>query len=316
MFFLVLAIKNNCIAIPNTYTTSGSDPNLNSVASQEWETKLQERLDKPLTWKEVCKVVYTDTFVVNSPYMSTEFSAQTGTRGCSYGFSEFTLTNDQLIIDTFKIVPVFIDRADLAQTKLVSQMEVADRQGSLLNEAIEAAVLGGYAGWTDLGITGGVITSGSTSAITVSTTNIDDIIRGLKRVIGEANGQAIADRNGLFIVWRYSDLEKLEAFAQSNGFNLADTALKNGIKSGYHFFGVDHYVSNSHTSTHLMGGVKKIMQLGILSSTYGKIVVNQDPASGVTTYGPVSGVGVVSRVDYGINTPTGLKALVYDINVA
>ena len=281
----------------------------------EWETKLQERLDKPLNWKEVCKVHYSEIYGINSPYMSTEFSAQTGTRGCSYSFSEFTLTNDQLLIDQQQIIPVFLDRADLSQCKLASQMEIADRQGSQINEAIETVVLAGHGGWTDLGIEANVITSGSTTKITVSTSNIDDIMRGLKRVIGEANGQPQADRNGYFIIWRYEDLEKLEAFAQANGFNLADKALKNGIKSGYHFFGMDHYVSNSHTATHLMGGVKKIMELGLLSTTYGKIVVNQDPASGVTTYGPVSGISVVSRVDYGINTPTGLKSLVYDINV-
>ena len=57
------------------------------------------------------------------------------------------------------------------------------------------------------------------------------------------------------------------------------------------------------------------MQLGVLNATFGKIQVNQDPPSGVTTYGPVSGVGVVSRVDYGINTPTGLVTAVFDVAV-
>lgn len=301
------------MAIPNTYTTSGSDPNLNSVHAQEWETKLQERLDYPTCWKEVCKVIYSDTYAINSPYMSTHFSAQTGTRGCSYGFSEFTLTNDQLIISSFQIVPVFLDRADLAQCKLASQMEIAERQGSLIEEAVETVMLAGHAGWTDFG---NDAIGGSAGNITVTVNNIDNIIRGIRRELIENNAQSLADRNGTFIVWRAADLEKLEEFAQANGFVLADTALKNGIKSGYHFMGMDHYVSNSHASGHLFAGVKKIMQIGILGATYGKIQINQDPASGVTTYGPVSGVGVVSRVDYGINTPTGLKACVFDIAVS
>lgn len=279
----------------------------------EWETKLQERLDKPITFKEVCKVIYSNVYGINSPYMSTEFTAQTGTRGCSYGFSEFTLTNDQLLINTFKIVPVFIDRADLAQANMASQMEIADRQGALINEALESAVLGGHAGWTDFD---NASIGGSAGNITVSINNIDNIIRGIKREITENNAQSLADRNGIFIIWRAADIELLEEFCQANGFNLADTALKNGIPSGYHFMGVDHYVSNSHTANHLFAGVKKIMNLGILSSTYGKIVVNQDPSSGVTTYGPVSGIGIISRVDYGINTPTGLKTAVFDVAVA
>ena len=245
--------------------------------------------------------------------MSTEFSATTGTRGCSYAFSEFTLINDQLLINTFKICPVYLDRADLAQCTLASQMEIADRQASLINEALESAVLAGHGGWTDF--TNASI-GGSAGTITVSINNIDNIIRGIKREIAENNAQNLADRNGIFIVWRATDLELLEEFAQANGFNLADTALKNGIQSGYHFMGVDHYVSNSHTAGHVFAGVKKIMQVGILSATYGKVVVIQSPATGVTPYGPGSGIGIESRVDYGVNTPTGLITAVFDVTVS
>lgn len=276
------------------------------VYPQEWETKLQERLDAPTNWKEVCKVIHSDVQVFNMPYMSTEPVIQTGTRGSAYGFSDFALTNDTLSITTYKPVPVFIDRADLAQCKLVSQMEIADRQGRIINEHVEAAVLANYAAWTTFDNTA---IGGDAGNITVSATNIDDIIRAVKREIGEANGQSLADQNGVFIIWRYADLEILEQFAQANGFNLADTALKNGIQSGYHFMNVDHYVSNSHTAGHLFAGVKKIQQVGILKSTYGKIVVTEDPNL-------QSGIGVVSRVDYGLNVAAAHAGLVFNITVA
>ena len=301
------------MAIPNTYTTSGSDPSNVGVYPMEWESKLQERLNKPVTYKEVCKVMYSDTYGINSPYMSTEFSAQTGTRGCSYSFSEFTLTNDQLLINQFSIVPVFIDRADLSQCTLANQAEMATRQGALLEDIVETAVLAGHAGWTDFDNSS---IGGAAGNITVSTANIDNIIRSVKREIAENNAQELADRNGTFIIWRAADMEKLEEFAQANGFVLADKALKNGIESGYHFMGMDHYISNSHTANHLFGGVKKVMNVGILSGTYGKITILQSPASGVTTYGPVSGIGIEARVDYGVNTPTGLSTAVFDISVA
>ena len=178
----------------------------------EWETKLQERLNKPITFKEVVKVIYSDTYGINTPYMSTEFSAQTGTRGVSYGFSEFTLTNDQLLINTFKIVPVFLDEADLAQCKLANQMEIAERQAALINEALESAVLGGHAGWTDFDNTA---IGGAAGNITVSINNIDNIIRAIKREIAENNAQSLADRNGIFIVWRAADMEILEEFCQA-----------------------------------------------------------------------------------------------------
>jgi len=292
--------------VSNTLTTAGSDPNVGGVYPQEWATKLQERLDKPINWKEVCQVKYSDTYAFNMPYMSTEFVIQTGTRGSAYGFSDFTLINDQLIISTYKPVPVFIDRADLAQCTLASQMEIAGRQGDVINEWVESAILANNAAWTNFG---NDAIGGSAGNITVSATNIDDMIRGIKREIGEANGQKLADRQGIFIIWRYADLEILEQFAQANGFNLADKALKNGIKSGYHFMGVDHYVSNSHESGHLMAGVKRIQQIGILTKTYGQIVVTQDPAL-------QSGIGIISRVDYGLNVPTAHVGLIFDVLVA
>ena len=73
--------------------------------------------------------------------------------------------------------------------------------------------------------------------------------------------------------------------------------------------GVDHYISNSHTAGHLFAGVKNIVQIGILSTTYGKIIETVDPNL-------QSGVGIISRVDYGINTPTGLVTAVFDVQVA
>ena len=193
----------------------------------EWDTKLQERLDKPLTFKEICKVIYSNTYGINSPYMSTSFSASTGTRGSAYAFSEFTLTNDQLIIDTFKIAPIVIDRADLAQCSLASQMEMATRQASILNEAIESAVLGGHAGWTDFD---NASIGGAAGNITVSINNIDNIIRGIKREITENNAQNLADQNGIFIVWRAADLELLEEFAQAGikFIGLIKSSLING----------------------------------------------------------------------------------------
>lgn len=278
------------------------------VYPQEWATKLQERLDKPTNWKEVCDVIYSDKQVFNLPYMSTEFSLQTGTRGTAYGFSDFALTNDTLTISTYKVVPVFIDRADLAQCTLVTQMEMAERQGRLIDEQIEAAFLANHASWTDFD---NASIGGSAGNISVSISNIDDVIRGVKREVIEANGMDMMNRYGVAFVWRAADFEVLEAYMQANGFNLADQALKQGImtENGYYAFGAYHYVSNSHTAGHVFAGVRKIETIGILRSTYGQVVVTQDPNL-------QSGIGMISRVDYGLNTKAGLATLVFDVLVA
>lgn len=280
------------------------------VYPEEYATKLQERLDKPTNWKEVADVIYTDTKIFNLPYMSTEFTVQTGTRGTAYGFSDFTLTNDTIDIATFKIVPVFIDRADLAQCTLVSQMELADRQGRLLSEQVEAAFLADHAEWTDVGDDGsGGLAQSSTNAYTVTETNIDDIVRAVRQFVITNNGMDQMQSKGLCFVWRPADFNKLEQFAQANGFNLADAALKNGLESGYYLLGAYHYVSNSHTAGHVFAGVRKIAKIGILRTTWGQIVITQDPAL-------QSGLGIISRADYDIMTPNGLATMVFDLNVA
>lgn len=280
------------------------------VYPQEWMTKLQERLDKPTCWKEVCDVIYSDLQVFNLPYMSTEFVIQTGTRGTAYGFSDFALTNDTLTINTFKPVPVFIDRADMAQCTLASQMELAERQGRLIDEQLESVFLGDHAAWTNFGDPGTGTLGLSSTQITVTVSNIDDIIRGVKREVIIANGKDLMQRYGLAFVWRPGDFEKLEAFMQTNGYNLADQALKRGImtEEGYYAFGAYHYVSNSHSANHVFAGVRKIETIGILRSTYGQIVITQDPNL-------QSGIGIISRVDYGINVKEGIKSITFDVNV-
>lgn len=278
------------------------------VYPEEYMTKLQERLDHPTNWKEFCNVIYSDTKIFNWPYMSTHFSAQTGTRGTAYGFSDFALTNDTIDISTQRIVPVYIDRADLAQCSLVNQMEIADRQGALLTEQIESRLLADHAEWTDVGDSAGVVTSGVTTQITVSATNIDDIVRGIRRIVTVANGEEMANRYGLGFVWRPADFEALEQFAQANGFNLADAALKNGLSRGYFLLGAYHYVSNEHTANHVLCGVRKIVQIGILRTTWGQIVITQDPNL-------QSGIGIIARADFDVMTPDGYVTLVYDLNV-
>ncbi len=280
------------------------------VRREEYVAKLQERLDKPETWKEVCDVTFSETYIINTPYMSTEFGAQEGTRGTAYGFEDFVLTNDTLTIDQKDMVPVFVDRADMAQTQYLNQMEIATRQGALLVDVIETAMLVDHGNWTNVGQTAGVITSGVATAITVTSSNIDDIVRGIRRIVNVANGTSQAERDGIFFVWRAVDYEALEQFAQANGFNLADVALKNGIPvKGFPYLGAFHYISNSHATGHVFAGVRKIMKIGILRTTWGQLVITQDP-------GLLSGTGLIARADHGVLSPAGLQTILYDVNVA
>ena len=277
------------------------------IYAEEWAEKLQEQLDEPNKFKDICRVEYTNMKVFHNPYL-TDPTVQTLSRGTPYTMQPITETDESVTISDTYIAASFIDRADLAQSTLLGQMELATRQGVLLNRKIEAAVYADHASLTDFGTENLTGSAGST-AITVSVTNIDDIVTNIARTISVASGDELLERFGGFVVWRPADFQLLTSFMMANGFSTADTFLKNGVKGGVEYMGFTHYKSNQLTSGHVIAGVKKLYHVGILTSTYGQIVVNQDPAL-------TSGIGVVSRVDFKGKAWTRSKTCLFDVNVA
>ena len=249
--------------------------------------------------------------------MSTEFSLQSGTRGTAYSHSDFTLTNDTLTVNAQDIVSVFLDRADAAQQSFVGALEAGRRQGDLINERVEDLFLAQQSAMTDFGSDGAGGFGLYSAQISVTVANVDSITRAIKREIIKVKGSKIARRNGIFIVWRPEDFEKLEESMASQGYTFADQALRDGIMDadgqGKYAFGVYHYVSESHTANHVVAGVRKILQLGLLSSTYGKIYHNPNA---ISADGPLSGESHEARLDYGFNPKAGLVTILFDVNVA
>ena len=279
------------------------------IYKNEYLTTLQDRLSETTKWKEIAKVEYTDTQVIHNPYL-TDVTANSGTRGTAYTPEAVTTTDDTITINSFKIAAQYIDRADLAQKTFAGWMELADNQGIVLNEAIETAMYANHAEYTDFD---NASIGGGAGNITVSESNVDDIIRGVKREIREANGETLMDRNGAFIVWRPADFEKLEAYVQAQGFSTADGALKDGTNQGFRYMGMEHYSSNKLASGHLFAGVKKALHLGICKSTYGKVNEIEDP---VVSGGQISGLGINSRVDFKFKAWAKVAPVLFDILVA
>lgn len=276
-----------------------------------YEDSLQDRLDHPQTWKEMCDITMTNDRVVSSSYMDTTPATQAVTRGTGVAAQTFSETAQTLTISTGRDLGLIVDLGDLAQSPWTKGAELFDRIGALLNEYIEAQVLAQHGSWTDFD---NASIGGSAGNISVSASNVDDIIRGVKREIREANGQSMMNQYGVGFVWRAADFELLEAFVQANGFATADQALKEGTMEGLRYMGVDHYWSNDHTSGHVFAGVKKIQRLGILKALYGRAFTIDFPAADSNTF--FSGTAFYSRVDIGHMTPAAHAGLVFDVLVA
>jgi len=279
------------------------------VPSLEIETKLQERLDAPKVWKEVLAVKYTDTGTLKNPYL-TDATQSTGTRGTGYTSVAVATVDDSVSITDYVYSASHIDDADLAQKSFSDWMEVADNMAEVLDEGMETAMLAEHAQWTNFD---NASIGGSAGNITVAISNIKNIITGMKREIREAKGGKKAARDGMFIIWREADFELVEQLAASEGYNTQDDALKNGIKQGFKYMGVEHYSSVFHTSGHLFGGVKKAMMVGIVKSTYGRVKTIINP---VVSGAQISGIGLETRIDRKFKAWTKNVPVVFDILVA
>ena len=283
---------------------------------EEWEVKLQDRLQIPTNWKEIADVLYTDTQVYELPYVATasESALQTGlTRGNTYTFQDITMSTETLSIATFDIISELLDRADEAQSKYAKRMERARLQGDKINERVERIMQTMFATATNLGDNGSGGVGLASTQFAVSATNIDDIVRGIIEQIHTAKGTKQYLQNGGFVEWRPSDWTFLMAFMQANGYNFADTALNSGNKSlmGKESMGLYHYLTDSNAN-HIAAGVRKIAKIGILNATFGKIYITEDPAG--STGGNISGIAINSRLDYGYKIPTVASTLVFDFN--
>ena len=279
------------------------------IPTIEYETKLQERLDAPMVWKEILDVRYTNSGILRNPYL-TDATVATGTRGTGYTSVASATTDDTVSITGYIYSAQHIDDADLAQKTFSDFMELADNMATMLNEAMETNMLLEHAQWTNFD---NASIGGAAGNITVAVSNIKTIIAAVKREIREAGGGELAARNGMFIQWREADFEKVELLASSEGFNTADDVLGNGIKQGFKYLGVEHYSTSKNVSGHVFGGVKKAMTVGIVKSTYGKMKTIVNPVVGGAQ---ISGVGLESRIDHKFMVWNKMVPVTFDILVA
>ena len=282
-----------------------------------FESTLQRRLARPINWKEICDVTITNDRVISSSYISTTggwAAVATVTRGTAFNAVDIAETAESLTISTGREVPVFVDWGDLYQSPWTKPAEAAKRGGQRLNEFTETDVLDNHADWRNIGGSGGNWTDNVATTLAVSAANVDDLIRLVRQVIRSQNGQDVASENGIFHVWDPASFNFLEAFAQANGFESADMALKKGLAPQVQYMGATHYLSNDNAANHLFAGVKKLFRVGLLKSLEGRNFDIPFPAG--SSGGNLSGITYYTRREEGVLTPTTFANILLDINIA
>lgn len=279
------------------------------IPSRECETKLQERLSAPNIWKELCLVKFTNKGILQNPYL-TDATVGSGTRGTGYDSTRSETVDSTVAITDYDYSAQHMDAADIAQKSFSDFMEIADNMAVMLDEKMETSMMLEHAQFTNFD---NASIGGAAGNITVAISNIKKIIATIKETIRTAGGEKKAQRNGIFIHWREEDFTLVELLASSEGFNTADDALKNGIKQGFRYLGVEHYSTSKNVTNHIWGGVKKCLTVGVVKDTYGKFDTIQNP---VVSNKQISGVGFHSRIDRKFKLWDKNVPLVYDMLVA
>lgn len=278
------------------------------IFKEDWEANLQKNLMEAKFWKDLARVDFTDTYTLHNPYKN-RTSVSSYTKGSQYTFDDVVVTDESVSIDVVKHVAEFIDEADLGIAGYNFQMELSDDQSRAIDESIETEFLtqattqGTTTDGTDFGEAAG--------DITLTASNVDNVVRGARTKLMEGRGFEMYNRNGASFVWRPTDFEKLAEYAMGQGFGFADSALSTGRV--IEFGGFRHYESNLinvETSTaHVLAMVNKAVHLGIYNGTYGRVkVLDQDPDNR-------SGVAFASRVDMKVKVWNNMTPLVLDIPV-
>ncbi|MFS4438600.1 hypothetical protein ACMA5I_10330 [Paracoccaceae bacterium GXU_MW_L88] len=285
------------------------------VNKEEWTESLQEFLEEPKLWKEVFDVMYTSTKTFHMPYFD-QGTATSYNRGSQYTRSVPESVDDIMVINDSAILPYFIDRADLAQNGYIDEVEMAREQGIALDEQMQRQIFTDiHANATDfddgnMGGTGG-------TAITVTggaAGNIGDLFRKARTAIASSKGGLKAlNSKKLMAIVPPEIYEHAVSYAQANGFQFADTSLESGkvpVINGFKIYESNLLDTTTDSgSVHCIFGVNKAMKLGILNTTFGQVVTVDDPDNR-------SGVGVTSRVDYGVKLRNNDKEHVLDVLVA
>ena len=280
-----------------------------------YEKVMQDRLDEPQNWKEMCSVEMTNDQVISSTYISTTggWAADAAlTRGTAFDPTDVVQTAETLTISTGRHVTTYFDFGDLLQSPWTTENEIYARAGARLGERLETAVLARHGSWRNIGLVAGVWTDNNATAGAATASNIDDLARLMRQIVREQSGQELIQSNGIGGVLDPISFSFVEAFAQANGFESADDALKKGLAPQVHYLGVTWYVSNLNAADHAFGGIRKAERLGILKGTFGKM--HKFPGIAGTSGGIQSGIAYHTRADYGHLTPTSLAQVVFDIN--
>lgn len=288
--------------------------NSNTVALNPafWSNMLQVPLRKSLVSEAVANTQFEAKLAygtsINQPFID-ETSSEAYVPGTEFVAKGTIATQDSLNVNTYRIVPNYVDDINELQSKYRYAMDIIDNQAFQLKDDIDRDV---FAQTTSAGnflfatgATPGTIAPKTTTLATAvsairlhplaTTTAACSPIELFSRVRRELRAQNVSEAGDWVAVVSPEVAQIVEMIGADKGFSVADSTLRNGWAGN--FLGFKIYVSNNLPPEWNYFGKAKCIDL----------VVQMPPRVVFKDVSNRLGTNIVSSVVYGVNTFTRNK---------
>ena len=274
---------------------------------EDFAPRLQAKLTEAKFWNTLGDVIYTDKKIFNNPYKN-DPTVASYTRGAQFSYTDVTLTNETLDINTTAIAAEFIDLADMAQNGYDLAMRLADDQGDELMDTVEVAFLGEYANAGT--VLDGADIGESAGDIVLDADNAMAVLEQVRKNIVADKGLREFDRLGASVILSPGQYVKFVAAAKAAGvLGFAEDALIKGTVNTANGFRLyeSNLLTTETSTTHALAFINKSITVGILNTTFGKTTIDDKNPDNR------SAVSFVSRIDYGMKIFNNKVNFVVDI---
>lgn len=262
---------------------------LSALNPELWKPIIQDYLNNMLIAREVCntkcEALLNSGDQVNFPFIN-DVRVQSYSQGTDLTADAITATQSSLIVDQSKVAMFVMDPVQEKQALANYGMQLAYQSAYVLKNNIDQHMLN-----TGVTAAAGTVVGGALTAATMYSKMTD-----VRAVLSRQN----ATDGELFAVLDPERIALVEQSFVANGFNLADTTLKNGFAGNLNGFRV--YTSNN---------LKYSVPLTLATPTVGDTVL----AYGVTwTWAANGAAALPGEVSVGANAAAGQANLVLAIN--
>ncbi len=254
-----------------------ADNSIDAQIPEVWSSAMQSLLRKSLIGVDIANTKYERDLskgdTVHVPYHA-ELVSSEYVRGTEVDPQNLDATDDLVTVDTAREVSFYVDKLEKVQSKYGFKQYVKEAVYQL-NDDIDQAILGEYsnASYTlDDGDFGGV----DGDPLTVDADNAIKFFTKIKQTAGENNMKL----NNLFVAVDFATAEVIEAEMTQNGFEVADSTLRNGMVDN--IMGIDVYRTNNLDAGHCLAGEKGAISL--VKQIAPSVQINKEPRLTGYTY--------------------------------